>query len=99
MSKSIHFSFCRQTFNYNLPLRALASGDAKKKKNFILHSQTPFYQFYHSFYNLPSISVSIFTYNSLKQYKSSHQLIREREREREREKLNKIYYFSLQTHE
>ena len=45
MSKSIHFSFCRQTFNYNLPLNALAYEDAKK--NFILHPQIPLYQFYH----------------------------------------------------
>ena len=97
MSKSIHFSFCRQTFNYNLPLNALAYEDAKKTLFYILKYH--FINFTISFYNSSSISVSIFTYNSLKQYKSSHQLIRERERERERERLNKIYYFSLQIHE
>ena len=51
----------------NPPFRALTSEDAKKKKkNSILHPQTPLYRFYHLILQLTQYSDFIFTYNSLK---------------------------------
>ena len=52
----------------HMKLGALASGDAKKirKKNLFYILKHHFIYFTFSFYNTPNISVSIFTYNTLK---------------------------------
>ena len=52
----------------HMKLGALASRDAKKKKkiNLFYILKHHFIYFTISFYNTPNISVSIFTYNSLK---------------------------------